>query len=68
MLVAMSCACGASIELEGADDTFTLLLATRFSDSHVKCGFMTSTKSDSPTSTVRHEIKFKPKAYQDDEE
>jgi hypothetical protein len=68
MLIAMSCQCGASLELDGADDTFALLMANRFADSHTKCGFMTTTKADSPTSTVRHEIKFKPKAYQDDEE
>lgn len=68
MFVEMSCSCGAAIQLEGAEDTFTLLMATRFADAHVKCGFMTTTKADSPSSTIRHEIKFKPKAWQKDED
>jgi hypothetical protein len=68
MVVEMSCQCGASLVLEGVEDTFAMLLTLRFADSHTSCGYMTPLKTEEPTKSVRHEINFKHKAHTDDED
>ena len=49
MLVAMVCSCGASLELQGTNDTYTMLMSSRFADAHVGCGFLTPTVQERPS-------------------
>ena len=61
MFVEMSCSCGATLQLDGADDTGTWLMAVRFSDAHTTCGFVSPVVTDNQEKTARYELKFKPK-------
>lgn len=66
MFIEMSCQCGALIQLDGVNDTFTMLMATRFADSHTSCGFVTPLSTDESKSS-RREV-TKPKALKEDDE
>lgn len=70
MFVEMSCACGATLQVDGADDTATWLMASRFSEAHTECGFVTPLNRDEQEKTSRYELKFRPKQRirHDDEE
>jgi hypothetical protein len=69
MFLEMTCACGASIQMDGDNDTAALLLSHRFAEAHVSCGFVTPVYSDEAEKTVRHELKFKQKKiYHDKDE
>lgn len=66
MFIEMSCQCGALIQLDGVNDTFTLLMATRFADSHTSCGFVTPVNNDESRPSRREAPK--PKALKEDDE
>jgi hypothetical protein len=66
MFVEMSCQCGATLQLDGVNDTFTLLMANRFANSHTGCGYVTSVADDSEKTTRREAPK--PKALKEDDE
>lgn len=70
MFVEMMCACGATLQVDGADDTATWLWANRFTEAHTECGFMTPVMRDEQEKTTRYELKFKTKERinHDDEE
>lgn len=69
MFLEMTCACGASIQMDGDDnETAALMLSHRFAEAHVECGFVTSSRSNDAEKTVRHELKFKPKKIYHDED
>lgn len=56
MYIELACACGAILNIDGAEDTFTIMLATRFSDSHVECGFVTPLDGDASVKVVRKRL------------
>lgn len=66
MFVEMSCQCGATLQLDGVNDTFTLLMSNRFANSHTACGYVTPL-SDDTTKPTRREAP-KPKALKEDDE
>jgi hypothetical protein len=61
MFVEMSCNCGATLQLDGFEETSTLLMANRFSEAHTVCGYVTPINGDTQDKTSRYELKFKPK-------
>lgn len=67
MFVEMSCKCGSAIQLDGVNDTYTLLMSNRFAESHISCGYVTPVAFDGPTTTKRN-TNIKPKALQEDDE
>jgi hypothetical protein len=68
MFIEMSCKCGALMQLEGLNDTYTMLMTNRFVEAHVQCGFVTPVNTDQPQSTRRDTTAFKPKAFTEDDE
>lgn len=68
MFIEMSCQCGALLQLDGVNESFTMVTAVRFTEAHVKCGFVTPTKRDEPERTVRREIDLTIATPKDDED
>jgi len=66
MFLEMACQCGASIQMDGINESFMVLYGTRFADSHVTCGFVTPLNTDKQDRTIRHDINFKTKDRNED--
>ena len=58
MFFEMACSCSASFQIDGAEDRLDAawLMATRFADSHINCGYMTPVVADEPEKTKRYDI------------
>ena len=56
MYLEMACPCGALINIDGADETFTTLMAVRFADSHAECGFVTPIAGDTSITVSRKRL------------
>jgi hypothetical protein len=68
MFIEMSCKCGAMIQLDGFNDSFTELTTVRFLDAHITCGFVSPTKKETPERTIRREFDIKQIVQQDEDE
>lgn len=65
MFIDMACQCGASMQLDGVNEMFTLVMSNRFAEAHVSCGYMTRT-ADAPK--PKRENIIKPLALQEDDD
>lgn len=68
MFVEMSCQCGAGLQLDGVNEMYTMLMSTRFADSHVDCGFVTPIVTEEPNTRAKRSIDVKPKVLREDDE
>jgi hypothetical protein len=68
MFIEMSCKCGAMIQVDGFNESFTQLTTIRFLDAHVNCGFVTPVKKEMPDRTVRKEFDVRQIVPLDDDE
>lgn len=68
MFVEMSCKCGAMLQVDGFNESFTQFTTVRFLEAHVGCGFVTPVKSEIPERTVRKEFDIRQIVPQDDDE
>jgi hypothetical protein len=68
MFTEMSCKCGAMIQLDGFNDSFTEFTTIRFLDAHIGCGFVTPVKKEMPDRTIRKELDIRQIVPQDDDE
>jgi hypothetical protein len=68
MFTEMSCKCGAMIQLDGFNDSFTEFTTIRFLDAHISCGFVTPVKKEMPDRTVRKELDIRHIVPLDDDE
>jgi hypothetical protein len=66
MFIEMSCQCGAAIQMDGVNDTYTMLMSNRFANAHTVCGYMSS-MTDEATKTKRDSI-IKPRIKKEDTE
>ena len=56
------------MQLEGLNDTYTMLMTNRFVEAHVQCGFATPVSTEQPQTVRKDAPMFKPKAFTDDDE
>jgi len=68
MFTEMSCKCGATLQLDGFNDSFTEFTTIRFLDAHIICGFVTPVKKEMPDRTVRRELDIRQIVPLDDDE
>jgi len=68
MFTEMSCKCGAMIQLDGFNDSFTEFTTIRFLDAHISCGFVTPVKKEMPDRNVRRELDIRQIVPLDDDE
>ena len=68
MFVEMSCQCGAILQLDGVNEMYTMLMSTRFADSHVDCGFVTPLVTEESANRSKLSIDAKPKVLREDDE
>lgn len=68
MFIEMSCQCGAMINIDGFNESFTYLTTSRFLEAHVSCGFVNPTKNDGAERTIRREFDIKKIVQLDDDE
>jgi hypothetical protein len=66
MFVEMSCQCGAAIQMDGVNDTYTMLMSSRFANAHTVCGYMSSAADE--TGKARRDSVIKPKIKKEDNE
>jgi hypothetical protein len=64
----MACKCGSALQLDGLTDEYIMLMSARFAESHVSCGFMTSTTIDSPERRTKRRINLTNLTSDNDEE
>lgn len=67
MFVELSCKCGSVMQLDGINESYTMLMTSRFAESHTDCGFVTPLNNDQPK-TTRRDVNIKPKAFTEDDE
>jgi hypothetical protein len=68
MFVEMSCKCGAMLQVDGFNESFTQFTTVRFLEAHVGCGFVTPVKTEIPERTVRKEFDIRQIVPLDDDE
>ena len=65
MFIEMTCQCGAGMQLEGVNESFTLVMSTRFAEAHASCGYV-APLADQPKS--KRDVIIKPLALQEDDD
>ena len=65
MFIEMSCQCGAAIQMDGVNDTYTMLMSSRFANAHTVCGYMSPTADESKS---KRDSVIKPKIKKEDNE
>jgi len=68
MFIEMSCKCGAMIQIDGFNESFTQFTTVRFLEAHTGCGFVTPVKHEMPERTVRKEMDIRQIVPLDDDE
>lgn len=65
MFIEMSCQCGAAIQMDGVNDTYTMLMSSRFANAHTVCGYMSPIADESK---AKRDSVIKPKIKKEDNE
>ncbi|CAB4129675.1 hypothetical protein UFOVP115_83 [uncultured Caudovirales phage] len=68
MYIEMSCKCGALLNFDGFNESFTHLTTARFLEAHVSCGFVTPVTNDGKERTIRREFDIKKIVRLDEDE
>lgn len=66
MFIEMSCQCGAAIQMDGVNDTYTMLMSSRFANAHTVCGYMSPVADES--SKIKRDSIVKPRIKKEDTE
>lgn len=68
MFIEMSCKCGAMLQIDGFNESFTQFTTIRFLDAHTGCGYVTPVRKEMPDKTVRKEFDVRQIVPLDDDE